>query len=338
MTSRTLTIVIPAYNAEASIGATVGALADALDRAPSFEADVVLVDDGSTDATAAAAVKAAEGRVALHVVSQPNLGRFEARRAGLEAATGDWVLLLDSRITLHADGLAFVAERLDVGEHVWNGHVHVVTDGNPYGAFWNVLVQLVWREYFDDPRTTSFDADSFDRYPKGTTCFLVGRQLALAGIQAFHTAYDDARHANDDTPLIRWIAARERIHLSPTFACDYAPRAGLRSFFRHSVHRGTVFVDGHGCRESLFFPAVVAFYPVSAGLALASLRRPKLVPALAGAIAAVSGAIAASEGRSSFETLSFAALAPVYAAAHGIGMWRGLGMLGRAKLTGSFRP
>jgi glycosyltransferase involved in cell wall biosynthesis len=271
------------------------------------------------------------------VVSQPNLGRFEARRAGLEAATGDWVLLLDSRVTLHADGLAFVAERLDAGEHVWNGHVHVETDGNPYGAFWNVLVELVWREYFDDPRTTSFDAESFDRYPKGTGCFLVRREPALAGLEAYRTAYSDSRHANDDTPFIRWIAARQRIHLSPSFACDYTARASLRSFVRHSVHRGTVFLDGHGSPESRFYPLVVAFYPVSVGFAVMSLRHPKLIPALGAATATASGAVAAHARRSPFETVSFAALAPVFAVAHGIGMWRGLGMLVRQKLMGSPR-
>jgi hypothetical protein len=32
-------------------------------------------------------------------------------------------------------------------------------------------------------------------------------------------------------------------------------------------------------------------------------------------------------GRSAFETASFAALAPVYAVAHGAGMWRGLALM-----------
>ena len=82
------------------------------------------------------------------------------------------------------------------------------------------------------------------------------------------------------------LAARERIHLSPSFGCTYTPRGSLPSFVRHSLHRGVVFLDGHGRRESRFFPAVVAFYPVSAALAVAALRRPALVPAGALGVAA----------------------------------------------------
>ena len=55
----------------------------------------------------------------------------------------------------------------------------------------------------------------------------------------------------------------------------------------------------------------------------------QLVPALAAAGAATAGVVAAASGRSVFETASFAALAPLYAVAHGAGMWRGLGMLAR---------
>jgi hypothetical protein len=152
-------------------------------------------------------------------------------------------------------------------------------------------------------------------------------------LDAFRSRYADLRHANDDTPVIRWIAARERIHISPSFSCDYRPRATLGSFVRHSVHRGTVFLDGHGRPESRFFPVVAAFFPVSAGLALASLRRPALAPAVAVTAAAAAGAVAAVAGRSRFETAAFAALAPVYAAAHGVGMWRGLGLLVRRRLA-----
>jgi glycosyltransferase involved in cell wall biosynthesis len=326
--STPLSVVLPVYNEAAHLPETIAALVAAVADS-GFDAELVLVDDGSTDGSAEIVRGALGERLALEVVAQPNRGRFEARRAGLEAASREWVLLLDGRVRLRPGSLAFVHERLASGDRVWNGHVHVDTEGNPYGAFWNVLVELAWREYFADPRETSFDDESFDRYPKGTTCFLVPRQLLVESLDAFRSGYSDLRHANDDTRLIRWIATRERIHLSPAFACDYRPRATLGSFLRHSIHRGTVFLDGHGRPESRFFPIAMAFFPVSAGLALASLRRPSLVPALAAAGAATAGVVAAASGRSVFETASFAALAPLYAVAHGAGMWRGLAMLAR---------
>src|SRR5262249_1719362 len=165
----TLSVVIPVHNEAAHVGATIEALVAALD-ADGFDAELVLVDGGSTDGSADAARAASDG-VPLRVVSQPNRGRFEARRAGIEAATGELVLLLDARVTLDPGALRFVRERADAGELVWNGHVHVESD-SPFGIFWRLLAELAWRDYFDDPRTTSFGADDFDRYPKGTTCFL----------------------------------------------------------------------------------------------------------------------------------------------------------------------
>ena len=233
------------------------------------------------------------------------------------------MLLLDGRVRLRPDSLAFVEARVREGERVWNAHVHVDTSGNPYGAFSNVLVELAWHDYFGDPRTTSYGLEEFDRFPKGTRCFLAPRELLARGARAFRSGYADLRHANDDTPVIRWIAARERIHISPAFACDYRPRApsarssGTRFTAGPCSSTGT---DGPSrgssrCRS--------AFFPVSAALASrrSAGRRSSLRSPLRRSAAAGRGA---HDGRQRFETASFAALAPVYAAAHGAGMWRGL--------------
>jgi glycosyltransferase involved in cell wall biosynthesis len=327
--STTLSVVMPVYNEAAHVPATIDALVEAVEHS-GFEAELVLVDDGSTDGSADAARRAAAERLSLLVVEQPNRGRFAARKTGLEAATGEWVLLLDARVRLEPTALAFVHSRLDAAERIWNGHVHIETRGNPYGAFWNVLTEIAWREYFDNPRTTSFDGERFDHYPKGTTCFLAPRALLLDAVAAFRSYYTDGRFVSDDTALIRWLAERERIHLSPEFACRYAPRTNLRAFLRQAVYRGSTFVDGHGRRESRFFPIVVAFFPVSLVLALASLRRPAVISAAAAASGLAAGAVATAAGRSRFETLSFAWLVPLYAVGHAIGMWRGLLMIVRS--------
>jgi glycosyltransferase involved in cell wall biosynthesis len=197
--SPSLSVVMPVYNEAPHLGETIEALVEAVAHS-GFDADVVLVDDGSTDGGAEVVRSALSCRRPLHVVAQPNRGRFEARRAGLEAARGDWVLLLDGRVRLRSASLAFAHERLAAGETVWNGHVHVDTDGNPYGAFWNVLVELAWRDYFDDPRPASFDAESFDRFPKGTTCFW-SRDSSWRTLGAFRsgtpTPACERRHAAD---------------------------------------------------------------------------------------------------------------------------------------------
>lgn len=335
--SQALSVVMPVFDEALHLRATIDALVEAVAES-GFIAELVLVDDGSTDGSAEVARAALGSRLPFTVVTQANRGRFEARRVGVGAAKGDSVLLLDGRVRLRPGTLAFVHGRLVAGEAVWNGHVHIDAESNPYGAFWNVLVGLAWRDYFDDPRETSFGAEDFDRYPKGTTCFLAPRPLLLDAIEAFRSGYSDLRQANDDTPLLRSIASTERIHLSPAFACDYRPRVDFASFLRHSVHRGTVFLDGHGRPDSRFFPVAVAFFPVSAGLVAAALRRPSIVPALAVGTAIVAAGVAARARRSAFETASFGALAPLYAVAHGAGMWRGVALLARQPPTGEQVP
>ena len=334
--SVSLSVVMPVHNEAAHLPATIDALVQSATDG-GIDADFVLVDDGSTDGSADAAAAALAGRLPLRVVAQPNRGRFEARRAGLQEAKGEFVLFLDARVSLHPAAIAFVAERLESGENVWTGHVDVVADGNPFAVFWKLLAELAWEQYFRAPRTTSYDAASFDLFPKGTTCFLAPRELLREAVSAFRSRYADLRHANDDTPLIRWIAERERIHISPEFACSYEPRISPRAFLRHAFHRGVVFLDGHGTPGSRFFPAVVAFYPASTVLAVVALRRPTVVPLAAVSTGVAAGFFAAAKGRTVGEIASLAALAPVYATAHGLGMWRGLGML-VGKLVAGARP
>jgi hypothetical protein len=154
----------------------------------------------------------------------------------------------------------------------------------------------------------------------------------LEAMDEFRPRVSDWRLVSDDTQLIRWIAARHRIHLSPEFGCDYEPRSSLRAFVGNALYRGSTFLDGHGRRESRFFPLVVGFFPVSAGLALLIFRRPAAAPVLVAVTAGIAATVAARARRPAFETLSFAALAPLYAVAHGAGMWRALGVLAREQL------
>ena len=316
MGTPSLSVVIPVYNEAAYLPETLRALMAAVDES-GVDAEVIVVDDGSTDGTADAAQASANGSLDMRVVSQPNRGRFEARRTGLAEARGDYVFFLDSRTRLAPGALRFVGERLQSAP-VWNGHVHVDAD-NAWGEFWRLLAELAWRDYFDDPRTTSFGLAEFDRYPKGTGCFLAPRPLLESAFDGFETRYRDIRLANDDTPILRAVAAAEPIHISPEFACTYSPRTTFRGFLRHSIHIGSVFLDGHGTPESRFFPAVVAFFPVSVAL----LRRPRLIPAALALSALAAAAYGAYAGRSKQEVRVLATVTPVYAVGHGLGMWRG---------------
>lgn len=319
---------MPVFNEEKHLPATLDALSVAVEQS-GFDAELVVVDDGSADASVDVARRAADGRLRLRIISQANSGRFAARSAGLAAASGDSVLFLDARVRLAPGALRFVRPRL-AAEPIWNGHVDIEST-SPFADFWRLLAELAWRDYFDEPRTTSFGLEEFDRFPKGTTCFLAPRPILEDAFREFRSSFADGRLANDDTPVLRAIAARERIHISPEFACVYSPREDVEAFLRHAFHRGIVFVDGHATPESRFFPFVAAFFPISAGVVLAAVRRPTVAPLALAATSVAAAALGVHAGRPKRDVYALALVTPLYALGHGAGMWRGLLELVRSR-------
>lgn len=95
----TVGVVIPAWNAGAWISEAVRS---ALAQRPR-PIDVLVIDDGSTDETAAV-VRSFEAPV--RVVGQPNGGIGAARNRGAQLVEGDWVIFLDADDRLTADGLS----------------------------------------------------------------------------------------------------------------------------------------------------------------------------------------------------------------------------------------
>ncbi|MBC5810545.1 MAG: glycosyltransferase family 2 protein [Candidatus Eremiobacteraeota bacterium] len=87
MTSLPISVVVPAYNAEAFIGTTLASVL-AQTRLP---AEIIVVDDGSTDRTGEIA-----GALGARVVRQPNRGPAGARNGGLAAATQPWIAFIDA--------------------------------------------------------------------------------------------------------------------------------------------------------------------------------------------------------------------------------------------------
>lgn len=85
-------IIIPAYNVENYIHR---AIESALSQTePDIE--VIVIDDGSTDRTSEAAAACAKGDPRFQLCRQENTGVSGARNHGLQLATADWVLFLDS--------------------------------------------------------------------------------------------------------------------------------------------------------------------------------------------------------------------------------------------------
>jgi cellulose synthase/poly-beta-1,6-N-acetylglucosamine synthase-like glycosyltransferase/peptidoglycan/xylan/chitin deacetylase (PgdA/CDA1 family) len=102
-----ISVVVPAYNEAAGIAATVRSLV-ASDYLGDIE--VIVVDDGSADATAAIVQAMRLGNVS--VISQPNAGKPAALNRGIAAARHDILVLVDGDTVFQPDTLGRLADRL----------------------------------------------------------------------------------------------------------------------------------------------------------------------------------------------------------------------------------
>lgn len=324
---------MPVYNEPHWLRRSLLSLVEEIGHSPwADDHEIVVVDDGSTDQTPIVLDEFARAHSHLSVVRQDNGGRMAARTAGLERATGRWILFIDSRILIQPGSLAFAAGQIPGGARVWNGHVDVSVEGNRYAQFWDALVKLAWSEYFGDPRTTSYGLAEFDRYPKGTTLFLAPRDVLVRAWSAFTTYYADTRTSNDDTSVIRHVAGQEPIWLSPSFACHYACRQSFRQFLRHARARGTVFVDGHLRRDARFAPIIVAFYPLSVAAVLTAYWAWWGPPMLLLVAALGAGAVCFHRlDRTSGTAVLL--LAPPFTVSFGLGMWKGAALAARQRFA-----
>jgi dolichyl-phosphate beta-glucosyltransferase len=112
-----LSVLVPAYNEAARIGASLDAIAGWLDRRGD-QAEIVVCDDGSSDETAAIVADRARGDARIRLERLPvNRGKGAAVGRGVEVARGDLVLVTDADLAtpLSAfDDLAAALSGLDI--------------------------------------------------------------------------------------------------------------------------------------------------------------------------------------------------------------------------------
>jgi glycosyltransferase involved in cell wall biosynthesis len=104
-----IAIVIPAWNVAPFIGQAIRSV-----LAQSYKDWVLtVIDDGSTDATAAAALDAIAGDPRAQMIRQANAGVSTARNAGMNARRADATLFLDGDDWLAPGALAALAAELE---------------------------------------------------------------------------------------------------------------------------------------------------------------------------------------------------------------------------------
>ncbi|WP_210245178.1 glycosyltransferase family 2 protein [Martelella alba] len=159
-------IVVPAFNAAVTIRETIASLLD--QTFTDFE--IIVVDDGSTDMTAATVKRYADPRIRL--ISQPNRGLAGAHNTGIAAARGVYIgfcdaddLWLPEKLELH---IRHLEENPDVGIS-FSGSSLIDCDGKAVGIKQSPKLKNITA------------ADVFCRNPIGNGSAAVIRAEALEG-------------------------------------------------------------------------------------------------------------------------------------------------------------
>lgn len=104
----TISVIVPVYNVERYLDKCVASI-----LAQSYtDYELILVDDGSTDQSGVMCDQYANRHECVRVIHQQNKGLGGARNAGIDVASGEYLLFIDSDDFVDADMLRICAERL----------------------------------------------------------------------------------------------------------------------------------------------------------------------------------------------------------------------------------
>ncbi|HSD81257.1 MAG TPA: glycosyltransferase, partial [Solirubrobacteraceae bacterium] len=152
-----ISVVVPIFNVEPYLEECLGSIAS-----QSFgDLEVILVDDGSTDGSAAIARDFAARDARFSLLTQPNGGLGKARNTGADAATGEFLAFVDSDDALPRNAYALLLGALEEsGSDYAAGNVHRLTR---HGTAQAPFLRRVFRETQLGTHVTRFPQMLVDR-------------------------------------------------------------------------------------------------------------------------------------------------------------------------------
>jgi dolichyl-phosphate beta-glucosyltransferase len=152
-----LSVVVPAYNEEKRLPASLTSIHDYLASQP-YTSEIIVVDDGSIDRTAAVADSLVPSLPLLRVIHNPHRGKAFALRTGVAATRGSMVFLCDADLSMPVPEIAkflpLIQNGFDVvmgsreapGAHRYNEPTYRHLMGRVY----NLLVRIILFGDFQD--------------------------------------------------------------------------------------------------------------------------------------------------------------------------------------------
>ncbi|GAA2420487.1 glycosyltransferase [Actinomadura vinacea] len=130
-----VSLIVPAYNEEAGIAATIGSLLDTDYPGP---VEVIVVDDGSTDRTAEIA-SSFTGIPGVRLIGKPNGGKPSALNTGIAHARADIMVLVDGDTVFQRDTIGnLVAPMADPRVGAVSGNTKVANRGGIIGRWQHI--------------------------------------------------------------------------------------------------------------------------------------------------------------------------------------------------------
>ena len=176
-TCHTLSIIIPAYNEEKTIAELLQRVLDA-DLGEGIDRELIVVNDCSTDSTG----RIVQSFIAAHpqapityLVHDRNQGKGMAVRTGIQAVTGDYVVMQDADLELDPNDFARMLPHLLSGQYrvVYGSRFLAEENSHTYfsyqlgGKFLSVMTNLLYDQHITDEPTCykMFDAGLLKSIP-----------------------------------------------------------------------------------------------------------------------------------------------------------------------------
>ena len=205
-----ISVVIPLYNKEQEVARAIRSVVE--QRYTPFE--VIVVDDGSSDRSAAVAEKFVSN--SIHLIRQSNAGVSAARNRGTEAASGDFVAFLDADDWWEPGFLEEIATLIQEfpGCGIYSTAFRIVRDGHHYPARQPEQRGII-TDYFEQAMTRYICLPSTSCLPRHLLIKTQGFPLGMK--------------LGEDLYLWTKIAAYHPVCFSPQPLVNYSVTASNRS-------------------------------------------------------------------------------------------------------------
>ena len=219
-----VSVVVPAFNARNTLVRTLQSVSAQTYR----NIEIIIVDDGSTDDTAAIAKNFCAQDKRAKLISQENGWVARARNAGIAAATGEWIAPLDSDDLWHPEKIesqveaALRAPDLPGFVYCWFHLIDeedwVIGSSEAYSARGQVIDQMLY----------------FNFVGNGSSILINRAALNVVGL--FETGLKSAGGCEDLDMQLR-LARNFPVELSPRFLIGYRVVGGSMSDDRGRMQR-----------------------------------------------------------------------------------------------------